>query len=226
MPYLIWYRTRDLIGCRSWEWIGHFRKSRQKILRLTSIFLLETSARKSMTSPWDKPSSTTLSAPMLESSGIIWQADQKDTALSPSGKNTAENTAPRNCNYCLIFLLVRSREYGHMMKVICLCPAFWKERSLTRPQHSGACFVFCTADLCDQINQIACVCRTKEAADDAIRTFHGQYIGHRKVKCSWAQHKQDPSANDYVTVDNSDPSNSNGNQAPTHLRFCLPLWSL
>ena len=52
--------------------------------------------------------------------------------------------------------------------------------------------------------------RTKEAADDAIRTFHGQYIGHRKVKCSWAQHKQDPSANDYVTVDHSDPSNSNG----------------
>ena len=52
--------------------------------------------------------------------------------------------------------------------------------------------------------------RTRESAEDAIRRFNGEFIGHRRVRCSWAQHKQDPSANDYVTVDQSDPTNANG----------------
>lgn len=53
-------------------------------------------------------------------------------------------------------------------------------------------------------------CRTQQAAEDAIRRFNGEFIGSRKVRCDWAQHKQDMTANDYTRVDQADPQNSNG----------------
>jgi RNA recognition motif-containing protein len=32
--------------------------------------------------------------------------------------------------------------------------------------------------------------KSREAAERAIQTFHGQFIGTRRVRCGWAQHKQ------------------------------------
>ena len=59
-------------------------------------------------------------------------------------------------------------------------------------------------------NGLSGSCRTREAAESAIRRFNGELIGHRRVRCDWAQHKQDPSDNDFNSVNQSDPDNSNG----------------
>lgn len=61
--------------------------------------------------------------------------------------------------------------------------------------------------------------RTKEEAERAIQEMHGQLIGSRRVRCGWAQHKQQDSTQplDYETLDKADPTNSNvyiGNVPP------------
>lgn len=59
--------------------------------------------------------------------------------------------------------------------------------------------------------------RSKESAEEAIKRVNGQYIGHRRVRCSWAQHKQNSNFNDYDSIDGADPLNLNvyvGNLAP------------
>ncbi|KAI8463226.1 MAG: hypothetical protein J3K34DRAFT_527152, partial [Monoraphidium minutum] len=60
---------------------------------------------------------------------------------------------------------------------------------------------------------------TKEEAQGAIDKMHGQVIGSRRVRCGWAQHKQDDTATltDPDEIDQSDPANTNvyvGNIAP------------
>ena len=53
---------------------------------------------------------------------------------------------------------------------------------------------------------------------NAMPLHTGEFIGHRRVRCGWAQHKQDLAQNsDYSTVDKSDPFNANvyvGNVSP------------
>lgn len=60
--------------------------------------------------------------------------------------------------------------------------------------------------------------RTKEDAERAVAKLHGQLVGSRRVRCGWAQHKQDNTqAPDYSSVDKTDPSNTNvyiGNISP------------
>jgi hypothetical protein len=49
--------------------------------------------------------------------------------------------------------------------------------------------------------------------------MHGQFVGARRVRCGWAQHKTDAvPAPDPLTLDRADPSNTNvyvGNLAPS-----------
>ncbi len=46
----------------------------------------------------------------------------------------------------------------------------------------------------------------------------GEFIGHRRVRCGWAQHKHDQAqSNDFASIDKSDPFNANvyvGNVSP------------
>ncbi|GBF89891.1 oligouridylate-binding protein-like [Raphidocelis subcapitata] len=61
--------------------------------------------------------------------------------------------------------------------------------------------------------------RSREEAQAAIERMHGQVIGSRRVRCGWAQHKQDESVAlvDPDEVDHADPANTNvyvGNIAP------------
>ncbi|KAK9813604.1 hypothetical protein WJX73_010245 [Symbiochloris irregularis] len=59
--------------------------------------------------------------------------------------------------------------------------------------------------------------RSREEAENAIQAVNGSFIGHRRVRCGWAQHKADANASDITSVDRSDPSNANvyvGNIAP------------
>lgn len=60
--------------------------------------------------------------------------------------------------------------------------------------------------------------RTKEDAEHGIRTMNGEQVGTRRVRCGWAQHKQDDTLPmDQKTVDLADPSNTNvyvGNISP------------
>ncbi|KAK9829495.1 hypothetical protein WJX72_006199 [[Myrmecia] bisecta] len=55
-------------------------------------------------------------------------------------------------------------------------------------------------------------------AERAIQAMHGQYIGHRKIRCGRAQHKPDTSGTlEYAAVHRADPTNANvyvGNLAP------------
>lgn len=61
--------------------------------------------------------------------------------------------------------------------------------------------------------------RLREEADAAIQLMHGQFVGARRVRCGWAQHKTDAvPAPDPLTLDRADPSNTNvyvGNLAPS-----------
>lgn len=64
--------------------------------------------------------------------------------------------------------------------------------------------------------------RSKEEAQNAIEKMQGQVIGTRRVRCGWAQHKQDDTVGlvDPDEVDHSDPNNTNvyvGNIAPDWL---------
>lgn len=45
--------------------------------------------------------------------------------------------------------------------------------------------------------------RTKEEAEAAIEKMHGKQVGSRKVRCGWAQHKQDDNLTppDFDTID-------------------------
>ncbi|PSC75397.1 oligouridylate-binding 1-like [Micractinium conductrix] len=60
--------------------------------------------------------------------------------------------------------------------------------------------------------------RMRQEADAAIQTMHGQFIGARRVRCGWAQHKTEGiAAMDPQILDRADPTNTNvyvGNLAP------------
>lgn len=60
--------------------------------------------------------------------------------------------------------------------------------------------------------------RTREDAEAAIAAMHGQFIGARRVRCGWAQHKTDNVVPmDPPLLDKADPTNTNvyvGNLAP------------
>eukprot|EP00798_Chlamydomonas_sp_ICE-L_P027254 gene27254-2237_t len=51
----------------------------------------------------------------------------------------------------------------------------------------------------------------KEDADNALVKMHGSLIGGRKIRCGWAQHKQDDcsATPDHDSIDRADPSNTN-----------------
>ncbi|CAD7701309.1 unnamed protein product [Ostreobium quekettii] len=53
--------------------------------------------------------------------------------------------------------------------------------------------------------------RSREDAERAIQEMHGQLIGSRRVRCGWAQHKQQDTSQplDYDTLDKADPTNTN-----------------
>ncbi len=52
--------------------------------------------------------------------------------------------------------------------------------------------------------------RTKEDAAAAIEIMNGEQIGSRRVRCGWAQHKQEEAQPvDEHTVDRADPINTN-----------------
>ena len=53
------------------------------------------------------------------------------------------------------------------------------------------------------------LCRTREDAEHAIQQVNGSFVGHRRVRCGWAQHKADANASDITGVDRADPSNAN-----------------
>lgn len=56
-------------------------------------------------------------------------------------------------------------------------------------------------------------------APSLSQLMHGQFVGARRVRCGWAQHKTDAvPAPDPLTLDRADPSNTNvyvGNLAPS-----------
>ena len=60
--------------------------------------------------------------------------------------------------------------------------------------------------------------------------MHGQFIGARRVRCGWAQHKTDGGAvgsMDPQVLDRADPSNTNvyvGNLAPVLSGGCWAGW--
>ncbi|KAL4437767.1 hypothetical protein ABPG77_005679 [Micractinium sp. CCAP 211/92] len=60
--------------------------------------------------------------------------------------------------------------------------------------------------------------RQRSEADAAIQAMHGQFIGARRVRCGWAQHKTDGIVSmDPQILDRADPTNTNvyvGNLAP------------
>jgi len=60
--------------------------------------------------------------------------------------------------------------------------------------------------------------RTQEEAEEAIQTMHGQFVGARRVRCGWAQHKMESALPmDATVLDRVDPTNTNvyiGNLAP------------
>jgi nucleolysin TIA-1/TIAR len=48
--------------------------------------------------------------------------------------------------------------------------------------------------------------RTREEADLAMQQMNGQFVGHRRVRCGWAQHKQDAAHTmDFNAVDRVRP---------------------
>lgn len=51
--------------------------------------------------------------------------------------------------------------------------------------------------------------RTHEEATKAIEAMNGQFIGSRRVRCGWAQHKQEPTQLSYDAVNQQDPQNVN-----------------
>lgn len=58
--------------------------------------------------------------------------------------------------------------------------------------------------------------RSKEDAQHAIQTMNGEFIGSRRVRCGWAQHKESDAV-DPDTISKMDPRNSNvyiGNLSP------------
>ena len=46
-----------------------------------------------------------------------------------------------------------------------------------------------------------CMYRTREDAESAIQQMNGSFVGHRRVRCGWAQHKADSSTADINSVD-------------------------
>jgi nucleolysin TIA-1/TIAR len=60
--------------------------------------------------------------------------------------------------------------------------------------------------------------RAQAEAEAAIAAMHGQFVGARRVRCGWAQHKTDTvAAADPTILDRADPTNTNvyvGNLAP------------
>lgn len=60
--------------------------------------------------------------------------------------------------------------------------------------------------------------RQRQEAEAAIQAMHGQFIGARRVRCGWAQHKTDGIVSmDPHILDRADPTNTNvyvGNLAP------------
>ena len=75
--------------------------------------------------------------------------------------------------------------------------------------------------------------RQMPEAEEAIKSMHGQFVGARRVRCGWAQHKTDFAAPmDPSMLDRSDPTNTNvyvGNLSPQltgtscHL-LCVSVW--
>ncbi|PRW50946.1 oligouridylate-binding 1-like [Chlorella sorokiniana] len=61
--------------------------------------------------------------------------------------------------------------------------------------------------------------RHREQAEAAIQMMHGQFIGARRVRCGWAQHKTDGIVTmDPQILDRADPTNTNvyvGNLSPS-----------
>lgn len=59
---------------------------------------------------------------------------------------------------------------------------------------------------------------SKEEAETAIEAMHGQFVGARRVRCSWAQHKTEPALPmDPALLNRADPTNTNvyvGNLSP------------
>jgi RNA recognition motif-containing protein len=62
--------------------------------------------------------------------------------------------------------------------------------------------------------------RKNQEGEDAITKMHGQFVGSRKVRCGWAQHKTDDIGPiDPILLNRADPTNTNvyvGN-LPSHL---------
>jgi nucleolysin TIA-1/TIAR len=60
---------------------------------------------------------------------------------------------------------------------------------------------------------------SKEEAETAIEAMHGQFVGARRVRCSWAQHKTEPALPmDPLLLNRTDPTNTNvyvGNLSPS-----------
>jgi hypothetical protein len=54
-----------------------------------------------------------------------------------------------------------------------------------------------------------CDCRLQEEAEFAISAMNGEFVGSRRVRCGWAQHKQEITDIDPDTVDKADPTNAN-----------------
>jgi hypothetical protein len=52
-------------------------------------------------------------------------------------------------------------------------------------------------------------CRLQEEAEFAISAMNGEFVGSRRVRCGWAQHKQEITDIDPDTVDKADPTNAN-----------------
>lgn len=39
--------------------------------------------------------------------------------------------------------------------------------------------------------------------------MNGTFLGHRRIRCGWAQHKQDTSSCNFGCIDRADPTNAN-----------------
>ena len=56
-----------------------------------------------------------------------------------------------------------------------------------------------------------------QGQQSVISSTESCLVMHRRTRCGWAQHKQNPSNKDHTTVDKADPQNANvyvGNVAP------------
>ncbi len=42
-----------------------------------------------------------------------------------------------------------------------------------------------------------------------MNSMNGTFLGHRRIRCGWAQHKQDTSACNFGCIDRADPTNAN-----------------